>query len=228
MPFHLVVPAAGSGSRLGGEPKQFRLLGGVPVLIRTIEAFLSVRGFEGVVIAAHAGQVGRTAEMLRSFFGDGSFEIVAGGDTRQESVRRALDAVPDASELVLIHDAVRPFVTNDLVESIVDLAKRRGAACPAVPVADTLRRVLDNEFGETIDRRNLWQVQTPQAFRLEAIRASHEWAARTGLIVTDDVELYQRHVGPVVCVEGDRRNFKITDAGDWELAEILVSGGKTT
>jgi len=221
--FHVVVPAAGSGSRLGGQPKQFRLLIGVPVLVRAIRPFAQDPGFGGVVVAVSESEVDGVADLLKSAFPDKDVTVIVGGETRQESVRKALAAVPGSSELVLIHDAVRPFVSPELVARVAETASARGAACPAIPVSDTLRRVESDEFADTVDRQSVWAVQTPQAFRLAAIRQAHDRAAGDGIFATDDVELYQKYSGQVALVRGDRANFKITDSGDWELEEALAS-----
>ena len=215
----VVIPAAGSGARMGGVPKQLRMLGDAPVLVQTLRAFAHA-GITRRVVAAAPGEVGVTDALLQSYGVEAA--VVAGGATRQASVGHALDAVEEAG-LVLVHDAVRPFIALDRIAAVVEAAREVGAAALAVPVADTLRRAdgAPLDFGETVDRAGLWRMQTPQAARLSTLRASHAAASADGFVGTDEVEVMQRAGHRVRLVEGDARNLKLTHPPDWSLAEAL-------
>ncbi|HLT48780.1 MAG TPA: 2-C-methyl-D-erythritol 4-phosphate cytidylyltransferase [Rubricoccaceae bacterium] len=215
-----VVPAAGSGSRMGaGVPKQLRLLGGVPVLVRTLRAFAGHPAVDALVVAVAPFSLDVVRRLLDEH--GVAATVTAGGATRQDSVRKALAAVPEGTGLVLVHDAVRPFVAPEQIAAVVAAARADGAAALAVPVTDTLRRVAGGAFGETVEREGLWRMQTPQAARLDWLRDAHEAAARDGFTGTDDVELLQRAGRRVRLVEGDARNLKLTHPADWALAEAL-------
>lgn len=221
MDLRLVVPAAGSGSRLGGQQKQFRLLGGKPLLIQSIRPFVSLPSLRELVVATDGDHVAVVLDELKVEFPGIPIKVVEGGETRQDSVRLALNALSATDGLVAIHDAVRPFVTADLIDRLFSACTSSGAACPAVPVSDTLRRGAEGTFGETVDRSGLFVVQTPQLFRADAIIEAHRRAADLGCATTDDVALYQQFVGNVSIVEGSSRNFKITRPEDWEMAGLL-------
>ncbi len=229
MELTVVIPAGGSGSRIGGTPKQYRLLGGSPVLVQTVRAISRWRDDLRFVVAAPAGDIALVAQML-----DGVTDnctVVSGGSTRQASVLAALrapgsrDGVRPGSpagqdnDLVLIHDSVRPFVDVDILDQLLSATIEHGAAAPAVPVTDTLRRAVDGFFGETVDRSELFRMQTPQVFRYREILEAHERAQREGWEATDDVELYSRFIEPVRLVSGSTANVKITSVEDLETAQ---------
>lgn len=222
----VIVPAAGSGSRMGGEvPKQFRPLGGAPVLVQTLRAFAG----HTLVVAVSEGEVGEVERLLREHHLDAM--VVAGGDTRQASVGRGLDAVAEGMEGVLVHDAVRPFISADRIAAAAEAVRAHGAAALAVPVADTLRRSAEDRFGATVERAGLYRMQTPQGARPDLLRAAHEAARLDGFVGTDEVELLQRVGVAVQLVPGDARNLKLTHPADWALAEALwdrwtVGGGQ--
>ena len=207
---------------MGGAPKQFRELGGKPLLVQTLRVFERHPDVGAVVVAAPVGEVDGLREMLR---GEGlakPTDVVAGGATRQTSVALALAAVPAQTDVVLVHDAVRPFAEAAHVRAVIEAARTSGAAALAVPVADTLRRGTGaGAFGETVPRQGLYRMQTPQGFRRGWLQAAHEAARRDGLVATDDVELVQRLGHAVQIVLGSTRNFKITTPADWELAQAL-------
>lgn len=219
----VLVPAAGRGIRLGGQRKQFRRLGEASLLVQTLRAFERHADVDSLVVAAPAGEASELEEELHAA-GLGKLEaVVEGGATRQASVRAALQAAPLAAGLVLVHDAVRPFVTVEAVTAVIEAAREHGAAALAIPVADTLRRAADGQFGETISRQGLYRMQTPQAFRrawLEEAHA-HAAAAEDAQPATDDVELVKRLGRSVRLVEGSPYNFKITTPDDWMLARHL-------
>ena len=214
-----IIPAAGSGSRMGGTPKQMRLLGGAPVLVQTLRAFARHPEVGALVVVAPPIEVAAFEGMLADH--DLAATVTPGGATRQDSVGRGLAAVPEGTEVVLVHDAVRPFAAPDRITAVVDAARVHGAAALAVPVSDTLRRAEGGAFEETVPREGLWRMQTPQAARLDWLREAHAAAARDGFTGTDEVALLQRAGRAVRLVEGDARNLKLTHPADWALAEAL-------
>ena len=206
-----LIPAGGIGTRLGRRtPKQFLTLGGGSILAATVAHFARHPAIAGVVVAAPAAHVNRARLALRTLRHRGAITVVPGGTTRQESVWRALQAAPDDVDLVVVHDAVRPFITRGLIDAVVGAARRTGAAICALPVADTVKRVRGDEVEATIDRTGLWTVQTPQAFRTALLREAHEKARRDGVVGTDDASLVERLGHPVKVVRGLEKNLKIT------------------
>ena len=214
MSIGVVVPAAGSGRRMGGAPKQYRLLGDAPVLVQSLRAFARHTEVGPLVVVVPPEAVEDTRRQLaeHALVAD----VVAGGATRQESVGNGLAALPASVEWVLVHDAVRPFVSSKVISDVIASARVAGAAAPAVPVADTLRRAGGGMFGETVPRDGLWAMQTPQAARRDLLEIAY---ARAGdSLTTDEVGLLQRAGVEVALVEGDARNVKLTRAEDWAMA----------
>lgn len=214
----VVIPAAGVGRRLGGERKQFRTLGGAPVLVRTLEVFERHPAVHALVVAGPVGEADDLGAELHSCGLAKLHAVIEGGATRQASVGRGLAAVPADAGIVLVHDAVRPFLPVDRLSAVIGAARAHGAAALAVPMADTVRRG-EAEFGETIPRDGLWRMQTPQAFQIAILRDAH--ARFASIPGTDEVELVQRLGHAVRIVEGSALTFKITTPADWTLAEAL-------
>lgn len=217
----VVLPAGGSGTRMaqaGAPAKQFRTLGGAPVLIQTLRAFARHPGVGPAVVVVPAGEEAATAALLAEHGAEAS--VVAGGPTRQASVARGIAALAPSVETVLVHDAVRPFVTQAVIDNVIATARTHGAAAAAVPVADTLRQGGAGPlFGATVPRDGLWAMQTPQAARRGwLVRAA---ANAAGFQATDEVGLLQHAGRPVWIVEGDARTVKITRLADWALAVAL-------
>ncbi len=214
----VVVPAAGQGTRMGGAPKQYRPLGGAPVLAQTLRRFGAHPAVRVLVVAVPAPDVEAVAGMLEVAGLGAEVRVVAGGVSRQQSVAHALAVLPEGVEVVLVHDAVRPFVTSVLVDAVIDEARAHGAAVPAIPVADTLRHADGETFGGTVPRDGLFLVQTPQGFRRALLDAAY---ARAALEATDDAALVQALGHVVHLVPGDRANLKLTTPDDWVLAQAL-------
>jgi 2-C-methyl-D-erythritol 4-phosphate cytidylyltransferase len=218
----VLVPAAGEGSRLGGPRKQFRTLGDRPLLVQVLLVFERHPYVGHLVVAVPEAHVQEVSDRLQAEGLSKLSAVVSGGDSRQSSVRHALRAVPAPVEVVLVHDAVRPFVLGREVRSVVEATREHGAASLALPMADTLRTAEDKVFGETIPRDGLYRMQTPQGFRRAWLEDAHRAAADADEEpATDDVGLVQRTGREVRLLRGRRRNFKITTAGDWNLAQQL-------
>jgi len=214
-----VVPAAGEGRRMRqpGEPaKQFRELGGAPLLVQTLRVFERHPGVDAVVVAGPTTEAEPLAATLQAHGIGKLHAVVPGGATRQASVAAALAAVPEGASLVLVHDAVRPFLSPARLSAVIG----NQAAALAIPVTDTLRRAgARGAFAETVERDGLWRMQTPQAFPPEWLREAH--ARFPGVEGTDEVELVRRLGHPVRIVEGSAFNMKVTTPADWALAHAL-------
>lgn len=221
-----LIVAAGRGSRAGpGAPKQYRLLGGVPVLRRTLAAFAEHAEISSILTIIHPDDEAAYGEA--SAGASKLLPAAHGGATRQASVLAGLEALAaqDTPDLVLIHDGARPFVSARLISDCIAALNRHEGALAALAMTDTVRRGQDGMAGETIPRDGLWRAQTPQAFRFNAILAAHRQAA--GADYTDDVTVAAAAGMEVALVEGDEDNFKITNAADIDRAErMLMQGGE--
>ena len=213
----VLIPAGGIGARLGSRtPKQFLPLGREPILAATLRHFRRHPRVDAVVVAVPAGHVERARRVLG---GAGAvLKVVVGGATRQESVWLALQAAPPSAAVMLVHDAVRPFLTRALIDALIDAAERDGAAICGLPIAETVKRVRDGRVEATLDREGLWSVQTPQAFRAAVLREAHDKARRDAFVGTDEAMLVERLGHPVRMVPGSADNVKITTADDLRRA----------
>ena len=216
----VVIPAGGSGSRMAAEgapSKQYRALGGAPVFVQTLRAFARHPGVGPAVVVAPASDLEDVVDALVR--ADLEAVVVEGGATRQDSVAAGVRAL-EGAEVVLVHDAVRPFVSGPVIGAVLEAALAHGAAAAAVPVADTLRQGGGGPlFGATVPRDGLWAMQTPQGARRDWLVRAHANAA--GVVATDEVGLLQNAGYPVRIVEGDARNVKITRPSDWAMATAM-------
>jgi len=208
-----VVVAGGSGSRFG-RPKQFLDLAGRPVIAWSVAAARTVA--DGVVVVVPAD----TDPAVVDGRPWGADQVVTGGDTRCASVRAGLAAVPGTAAVIVVHDAARPLAPAPLWAAVVDAVAADGVdgAIPVLPVADTLKRVVDGTVEATVDRDGMVTVQTPQAFVAATLRAAHA----AGDEATDDAGLLESLGATVRTVAGDPRNLKLTRAGDLAVAEALA------
>ncbi len=215
----VLVPAAGAGVRLGpGGPKALRLLAGEPLLVHAVRRVAAAPSVRMIVVAAPAADVAAVRELLAPV---AAVTVVAGGAERQESVARALAAVPADVPVVLVHDAARALTPPELIESVA-AAVRDGlpAVIPVLPVVDTIKQVGPGEVVHgTVDRSVLRSVQTPQGFRREVLAAAHATAADA---LTDDAGLVEKAGVEVTCVPGSELAMKITRPLDLVLAEALL------
>ncbi len=224
---YALILAAGSGKRMGtGRPKQFLELAGRPLLAHTLDAFERCGSVDQVVVVASADSIDDVTELVKAVSKVRS--IVAGGVERQDSVREGLKAVSGEADLIAVHDGARPLIRPDEIEAVLAAAGASGAAVIGQPASDTVKRAQGSHAVETLDRSELWTVQTPQAFRAEVLREAHEAAQRDGFLGTDDTALVERCGKTVTLVEGSRDNIKVTHPGDLERAEDILrrrSGG---
>ncbi|WP_138431713.1 2-C-methyl-D-erythritol 4-phosphate cytidylyltransferase [Fodinibius saliphilus] len=220
----LIIPAAGSGSRMQKEtPKPFLELSGATILEHTVRQFLSLDGLVQVVVATSDEYLSHANTILDKVLPeDVKGYSVSGGDERQDSIRNALAVLPDV-DLVMIHDAVRPFVEAKRIVECCKEAQRSGAAILGVPAKDTIKRVDDSQFvEETPDRNFLWQAQTPQVFHKNVIVKAFEKAKRDRFSGTDDASLVEYLGRKVRIVKGSQTNFKITYPLDLDIARMLI------
>lgn len=178
---------------------------------------LSDAGCDPVVVVVPEGS---WTDQLSGF----DVRTVRGGDERQKSVRNGLALVD--TERVVVHDAARPFATLDLLQSVLDALKDAHGAAPAVPVVDTLKEVRDGRVIRTVERSSLWAVQTPQAFRTDALKRVHDKARADGFTGTDDAQLVERYGGVMRIVEGASDNVKLTYPEDWRVAEAMIAASR--
>jgi len=212
-----LIVAAGSGSRMGGEiPKQYRPIAGKAVLAHAVDALASHPRIDAVRVVIGEGQQEAAREALA---GRHVGEMIVGGGTRQESVLRGLEALAaqGAPDLVLIHDAARPFCPPEVIDRLLKALATNSAAVPALPAADTLMRGKGKHLGDTVDRTHLNRIQTPQAFHFERILEAHR--AKASESFTDDATLARAAFVGVVRVEGDEALNKLTLIGDFTRAE---------
>ena len=212
-----LIVAAGKGSRMGGEvPKQYRSIGGKAILAHAVDALASHPRINAVRIVIGAGQ---EALAVQALGGRDVGAPIGGGATRQESVRRGLEALSmeGPPDLVLIHDAARPFCPPEVIDRLLAALQTESAAVPALPAADTLMRGKGKHLGETVDRTHLNRIQTPQAFRFARVLDAHQ--AKASESFTDDSTLARAAFVGVVRVEGDEALNKITLPGDFARAE---------
>ena len=214
----------------GGTPKQFLTLGGLPVLVHCLRVLESSESVEAVVLAVPEADREFCLRDIVSRHGFAKVtQVVPGGAQRQDSVRLGLAAVDEAADLVLVHDAVRPFFTADLVNRTVAKAAEHGAAIAAIPMRDTVKCVgADNLVESTIDRHRLWLAQTPQVFRRALLEEAHLKAQADGFQATDDAQLVERLGHRVAIVEGTGENIKITRPEDLALGEAIFAAKRGT
>lgn len=218
-----IIVAAGSGIRLGMDvPKAFVPLDGRALLHYSLRVLRAVDEIAEAVVTVPAGMEPTARTEAKAVGLEIPIKVTAGGAERQDSVRIALALTSAEAEVVVVHDAARPFALPALFASCIDTALKFGAAIAAVPVADTLKRAENHRIIGTVPRAGLWQAQTPQAFRRSILVAAHERAQRERWTTTDDADLAERCGGHVEVVEASAANLKITTRDDLEIAEALA------
>lgn len=225
---YAVITAAGKGSRMGMEQnKQYAEILGKPVLARTIQAFEDCGAVDGIIITAVEAEIDYCKLNIIEKYGFGKVKaVVAGGETRQQSVFNGLENVSADCGIVLIHDGARPFIDDVSIRACIGAAAECGAAIAAVPVKDTIKRADASGFvDETIDRRSLWSIQTPQAFRCQLIVEAHGRAREEGFDGTDDAILVERLGLKVRLVMSSYYNIKITTREDMAIAGAIAGMG---
>ncbi len=232
MKVSVIIPAAGLGTRMGRSApekegisrKQFMLLNGSPILIHTIRKFVSSPSVSEIVVALRPDDMGWVAELFQAQKFSKPVRMVPGGETRQQSVENALNSIGEDTDLVAVHDAVRPFVERELIEKVIREASETGAAILGIVPVDTVKQVHRNKVRATIPRERLILTQTPQVFRLGLLRQAFERARQDLFIGTDESSLVERlEEVEVSVVPGTDRNIKITKPSYMELARLYLA-----
>jgi 2-C-methyl-D-erythritol 4-phosphate cytidylyltransferase len=235
MKVFVIIPAAGLGTRMAppsatAPTKQFKELGGVPILIHTLRAFAASPLVNETIIALRKDEIAgfrsqlekQHPELLRK-----PLQLVEGGEHRQDSVANALKTLTaNPDDIVLVHDAVRPFITDEIIAHVIQAAEKHRAAIAGWPAVDTVKQVERTADGAiikaTIPRASVVMAQTPQAFRYDLLKKAFDEASADGFVGTDEASLIERSGCPVAVVMGSPRNIKITTPADMELAEFYL------
>ncbi len=222
----VIVLAGGVGTRMNSSiPKQFLELAGKPIIIQTLERFVKSPLVTDIVIVCHRDHITKLAELVKEYNIEKVYTIVEGGKVRQESSYAGVKNCPEGTEIVLIHDAVRPFIDNNLIERVVRAAQEAGASGPVVETGDTIVVHEDGYIKSIPDRNTLGRIQTPQGFQYDVILKAHEDAIAKGVAdCTDDCGLVLDMAWKVKVVEGSYSNIKITSKGDLALVGSMYKG----
>lgn len=215
-----VIVAAGTASRMGGIDKVMAPLGGEPMIVRTVRTFQVCDAIREIVIVTRPDLLVPIMDLCHGF--DKVRAVIAGGDSRPESVARGLSALSGKTKLVAVQDGARPLITVEVIDRTVRAAHSYGAAAPAIPVKDTIKVVRGGIVAETPDRSSLQAVQTPQVFDLDLLKGALTKAEKDGAAITDDCSAVERLGMSVRMVEGDERNIKVTTPLDLKIAELLL------
>jgi 2-C-methyl-D-erythritol 4-phosphate cytidylyltransferase len=234
-----IIPAAGLGTRMSApsakgkkpaETKQFTELGGTPILIHTLRKFVASSEVSEIFIALRENEIAGFRVRLEKEAKDvpqRNIHLVAGGEHRQHSVANALSSVSASTDdIILVHDAVRPFVTGEIIHDVIQAAQKFGAAIAGLPAVDTVKQVERTSDGAlvtaTFPRERVVMAQTPQGFRYDVIKKAFDEATADGFVGTDEASLVERSGHAVAVVMGSPRNIKITTPADMELAEFFL------
>jgi len=224
-----VVPAGGCGERMvSNVPKQFLTLGAVPLLVHALQSFESSSIITEIILVVPEEDCAYCRDHILPIYGLKKISrIVGGGRRRQDSVLNGVQATNQNSDIVVIHDAARPFVTEKMIIDVIKAARKHGAAIAAVPLRDTVKRVSgDGLINETLSREELWAAQTPQAFQREILLRAHEQGKADGVDATDDAFLVERMGLSVSIVEGSSRNIKVTRPEDLQMGQAILNASQ--
>ena len=234
MKIAVIVPAAGLGTRMGKSSaektgtsrKQFMLLDGSPILLHTVRKFAASNRVSEIAVAVRAEDLDWVRDMLKREFPGRRVRVVQGGNSRQESVQNGLASVDRDTDLVAVHDAVRPFIDLEIIDKVLDAAAETGAAIVAVAPVDTVKQVNRGtghvRVRATLPRDRLVLAQTPQVFRYDLLNRAFQSAREDGFIGTDEASLVERLDVEVTVVLGSDRNIKITKPADMDLARLFL------
>lgn len=215
-----VIVAAGSASRMGGIDKMMALLGGEPVIVRTVRQFQECDAIREIVVVTRPDLIVPIMDLCHGF--DKVKAVVAGGNSRDASVSMGMNTLSDKCKLVAVQDGARPFASWQMIDRVVRAANTYGAAAPAIPVKDTIKVVRGGIVQQTPDRSSLKAVQTPQVFDFDMLRGALKKAKLDGLTITDDCSAVEAMGMSVKIVEGDEKNIKITTPLDLKIAELIL------
>lgn len=220
-----IIPAGGSGRRMGNcQAKQLLPLDNVPIMVRTLQVFEKCSEITNIVLVVPGSQIEEIKEKFINPCGfEKIYDVIAGGKERQDSVYNGLMAIPHETEFIVIHDAVRPFVTADIISRVLKAAQESGAAVAGIPVSDTVKRTAESRsIISTEDRHSLWLAQTPQIFRRDIITKAYQQAFEDHYYGTDDSILVERLGFAVHMVHGSPFNIKITTREDMIMGMAVL------
>ena len=217
-----VIVSAGLARRMGGIDKVLAPLGELPVLVHTLYAFQDCSAVDEIIVVAREDLVVEVGRLCKEFNLDKVRKVIVGGQERIHSVQAGLGEVDPEADLIAIHDGARPLVTQEIIRDAVARAALTGAAAPAIPLTDTIKRTEDGLVVETVDRSQLWSVQTPQVFEAGLIKGAIQKAIDDGELLTDDCGAVERLGMKVTLTSGSRENIKITTPLDLILGEAIL------
>ena len=215
-----IIPAAGTGERFG-EKKQLKLLNGRPLIFHTIQPFIKSELINEIIVVVPKDDVNQVGRELKSTLISKKIEVVSGGKTRQQSVNNGLKISNKESELICVHDGVRPFVTLDLIEKVIKASMGHDGAILAIPSSDTIKKVMEDQILETLPRETIWRAQTPQVFLKSALEEAIQIAIDENIEGTDEASILEKIGYQIGFVEGSSINIKITTKEDWIFAKSI-------
>lgn len=222
-----IIPAAGTGVRMGGElPKQFLSLDGTSIFVYTLRKFAASDAISDIFLGVRGEDRKRVESELARENLEKPVRLISGGYSRQETVSKALSQAPEDTEVVVVHDAVRPFVELETIRAAVNAARQEGAAIVGVPSVDTVKQVDRQWVSATIPRERIVLAQTPQAFRFSILKEANDRAEADGFKATDESSLVERMGQPVMVLMGSDHNIKITKPSDLPLARLFLAQEK--
>ena len=218
-----IIPAAGVGVRMKtSTPKQYLELKNKPLLIHTLEKFQLCQSIDEIILVVPKHTLRETEQLVIKWKIEKLLCVIPGGEERQDSVREGLNNLPEKTQIVVIHDGIRPFISIHKIQEAVEAAAKHGASVLALPVKETIKERKGHWVKNTLDREPLLNVQTPQCFLKQWIRDAHTRAEKDNFYATDDSALVERIGHPVFIVQGEEKNVKITSPSDLKLAEWLL------
>ena len=221
-----VIAAAGTGKRVGGDlPKQYLKIADKPILIYALEKFDRCDAVDEIVLVVEKEKIDMADGFLKEWGIRKAVQIVTGGAERQDSICRALDVLPEKTEWVVIHDGVRPFVSLEKINEVIQAGQDFGAAILAIPEKNTIKKAVDGWVEQTVSRKDIWEIQTPQVFNIEWLKASYARAFKNQYYSTDDAALVEQAGHRVRLVQGEETNIKITSPADLIVAKALAESG---
>ena len=217
-----IIPAAGSGVRFG-DKKQFKVINGQPLIYHTLKPFLESSIINEVIVVASEQDMGLVKKIILSLKPSKNILVVTGSSTRQGSIKNALKSINKKTNVICIHDAVRPFITKKLISRLIKSLQGNDSIIVGKKSTDTLKHVVNSLVEKTLNREEVWSVQTPQVFHKEVLLDAYEKASNENLIGTDDAALLEKAGYKVKIIEDNSINFKITTKEDWTIAQALFS-----
>jgi 2-C-methyl-D-erythritol 4-phosphate cytidylyltransferase len=221
-----IIVAGGKAKRMGGKTnKIFLLLNGIPIIIRTLKAFEKAKKIDEIIIVANKSEIAKINALVKKYKINKVKKYALSGPERFDSVKSGVNLVGNDANFIIVHDACRPLIDSKIIDQAINAAKKHGAVIVAVPVKDTIKKVLSTKdyVLSTLDRKMLWLAQTPQVFRTDLIRRAFEKYKGSANEITDDAMLIEKLKSPVRIMMGSYRNIKITTKEDLEIAETLCA-----